>query len=363
MEYVDFGERKVKGKQIETHISDSDKTTLDEIAPHWTEAYKQVLSGAMIPPYQETKSYKKGDLISWNGHLLQAKVDLTRANEGQETEASVLPKEYSPSYVDIDNENNKWEYATLRNINNSEITEDVYDAFSVVSVDGEDFYNAPIKKFGEALNTELKKKQSIYLLHGSAYPDFTDLIDSTHQTINSIDTSSRKIRLEEYLTNSLIRIANYITLDKRQLPDYPWNVGPSHKTEGFKLATIDSFLYTLVGELNSAFMYMVPNAGIYVNDKAPVGINLGLLDTQLKTVTDDLTSAKSKIQESETKITDLTTELTEATDQLNAIPATLNPSIDGTIVKKDSTVAENLMLLDTQINNLKQEVEQLKNKQ
>lgn len=34
----------------------------------------------MIPPYQETKSYKKGDLISWNGHLLQAKVDLTRAN-------------------------------------------------------------------------------------------------------------------------------------------------------------------------------------------------------------------------------------------------------------------------------------------
>lgn len=319
MEYVDFGERKVKGKQIETHTSDSDKTTLDEIAPHWTEAYKQVLSGAMIPPYQETKSYKKGDLISWNGHLLQAKVDLTRANEGQETEASVLPKEYSPSYVDIDNESNKWEYATLRNINNSNIAEDEYDAFSIVSVDGEDFYNAPIKKFGEALNMELRKKQSIYLLQGSSYPDFTDLIDSTHHTINNIDTSSRKKRLEEYLSVSLTNIAHHMTMDRSQLPDYPWNVGPSHETEGFTLDTIDSFLATLVGELNSAFMYMVPSVGTYVNDKAPVGTNLKLLDTQLKTVTDDLTSAKSKIQESETKITDLTTKLTEATDALTKV--------------------------------------------
>lgn len=334
MEYIDFGERKVKGKQIETHISDSDKTTLDEIAPHWTEAYKQVLSGAMIPPYQETKSYKKGDLISWNGHLLQAKVDLTRANEGQETEVSVLPKEYSPSYVDIDNENNKWEYATLRNVNDSDIAEDEYDALSIVSIDGKDFYNAPIKKFGEALNMGLRKKQSIYLSPRS-YPDFTDLIDSTHQTIKEIDTTSRKKQLEEYLQVSFTNIANYMALDRSQLPDYPWNVGFSHKAEGYKLDTIKSFLYTLVGELNGAFMYMVPNAGTYVNDKAPVGINLKLLDTQLKKVS----------------------------DQLDAIPAILNPSIDGAIIKKDSTVAENLMLLDTQINNLKQEVEQLKNKQ
>lgn len=108
----------------------------------------------------------------------------------------------------------------------------------------------------------------------------------------------------------------------------------------FKSGNIINDILNVLSYYNNAiFPSLTPTSVdgslVYTHNDWPIGSNIGLLDAQLKKVT----------------------------DQLNAIPATLNPSTDGTIVKKDSTVAENLMLLDAQINNLKQEVEQLKNKQ
>lgn len=64
MEYVDFGERKVKGKQVETVLEDKSKVGLDELTKQAIEDHTNVtLFGAMFPRYSENKWYSKGDLI------------------------------------------------------------------------------------------------------------------------------------------------------------------------------------------------------------------------------------------------------------------------------------------------------------
>lgn len=50
MEYVDFGERKVKGKQVETVLEDKSKIGLDELTKQAIDDHMNVtLFGAMFP--------------------------------------------------------------------------------------------------------------------------------------------------------------------------------------------------------------------------------------------------------------------------------------------------------------------------
>lgn len=336
--YVDFGERKIKGKQVETVLEDKSKVGLDELTKQAIEDHMNMtLFGAMFPRYSEYMWYEKGDLIIHGQNLLEAKEDLQ--SQVNDHVAEPLPKEYSPDYVSLDDPSNKWQVAKLRNVNNSDISKDYYNSMPIASVYGGNFTRNPIIALSDAFNTQLRTKESIYLSKINRYPDLVELYSRGATTSMDIPVvkDPEEHKLQQYIISCFYQLANQNQIPMNQLPEYPWNLAFSHRRgdEAKKIAPLNTAFITMANELNAAAGNMAPPSdSTYLKIDYPVGPNMGLLDAQLKKVS----------------------------DQLDAIPATLNPSIDGTIVKKDSTVAENLMLLDTQINNLKQEVEQLKNK-
>lgn len=295
------------------------------------------LFGAMFPRYSEHMWYDKGDLIIHGQNLLEAKEDLH--SQVNDHVAEPLPKEYSPDYVSLDDSSNKWQIAKLRNTNNSNIYEDRYNSHPITSVFGGNFARNPIIALSDAFNTQLRTKESIYLLENTKYPDLVELYSrgATPNMDIPVVKDPEKKELQQYIISCFYQLAYQNQIPMNQLPEYPWNLDFSHKKgdEAKKIAPLNTAFLTLANELNAAAGNMAPPSNsTYLKVDYPVGSNMGLLDAQLKKVS----------------------------NQLDAIPAILNPSVDGTIIKKDSTVAENLMLLDTQINNLKQEVEQLKNK-
>lgn len=290
------------------------------------------------PRYSENRWYAKGDLIIHGPNLLEAKEDLE--SQVNDHVAEPLPKECSPDYVSLDDPSNKWQVARLRNTSNSDISKDYYNSRPIASVYGGNFTSNPIIALSSAFNTQLQAKESIYLLENTNYPDLVELYSRGATTSMDIPVikNPEQHRLQSYIISCFYQLANQNQVAMNQLPEYPWNLDFSHRRgdEAKKIAPLNTAFITMANELNAAAGNMAPPSNsTYLEVDAPVGANMGLLDTQLKKVS----------------------------DQLDAIPAILNPSIDGAIIKKDSTVAENLMLLDTQINNLKQEVEQLKNKQ
>lgn len=189
--------------------------------------------------------------------------------------------------------------------------------------------NAP--KYIEAINSQLVKDFGLF----GAFSKTLDEYRQASQMTASL--SNRWYKADTPLYMALYNFANNVESEIYTAGDYGIEVNPPKWLEKPNTFKSGSIIYDILHVLryyeSAIFSALTPNGTlVYTHDNWSVGSNIGLLDAQLKKVT----------------------------DQLNAIPATLNPSIDGAIVKKDSTVAENLMLLDTQINNLKQEVEQLK---